>query len=315
MDGAARMIEIDDVHKAFGARKVIDGLSLTIDDGELFVLVGGSGSGKSTLLRMINRLLAPDTGRIRIDGVDVAGVPAETLRLGIGYAIQSVGLFPHWSVARNIATVPQLLGWPKARITARVEALMAMLQLDEPGLGDRLPSALSGGQQQRVGVARALAADPAIVLMDEPFGALDPLTRLALQDSLLRIQRDTRKTIVFVTHDMDEALRLGHRIALLDQGTVRQVGTPAELLGQPADDVVAHFVGGSNAALRLLGVVAVHEAVQAGYVDGAPSIDPEATLQDALARMLAERVDVLNVRREGGDSLGVVRLGGLVRSS
>ena len=308
------MIEIDNVHKAFGARRVIDGLSLTIDNGELFVLVGGSGSGKSTLLRMINRLLDTDAGSIRIDHVDVASIAPETLRLGIGYAIQSVGLFPHWSVARNIATVPHLLGWSKARIAARVAELLAMLQLDEPGLGDRLPAALSGGQQQRVGVARALAADPAIVLMDEPFGALDPLTRTSLQDSLLRIQRETRKTIVFVTHDMDEALRLGHRIALLDQGRVRQVGTPAELLGHPADDVVAHFVGGSTAALRLLGVVAVRDAVQPGHVDGAPAIEPTATLQDALARMLTARVDALNVVSPAGEPLGVVHLRGLVRT-
>ena len=196
---------------------MIDRLSLRIARGELFVLVGASGSGKSTLLRMINRLVEPDAGWCASMAAMWRDRPLETLRRGIGYAIQSTGLFPHWTVAQNIATVPRLLGWPAARIRLRVAEMLALLQLD-PGLAERYPASLSGGQQQRVGVARALAGDPPIVLMDEPFGALDPITRDTLQRSLKTIQRDTGKTVVFVTHDMDEALRLGDRMALIADG-------------------------------------------------------------------------------------------------
>ena len=306
------MIAIESVSKRYGDTAVIEDLSLTIEAGELFVLVGASGSGKSTLLRMLNRLIACDGGRICIDGEDIREKPAETLRRGIGYVIQSTGLFPHWTVARNIATVPQLLGWPKARIDARVDELMNLLQLDG-ALAQRHPSRLSGGQQQRVGVARALAADPAIVLMDEPFGALDPLTRRALQDSLRQIQRNTGKTIVFVTHDMDEALRLGDRMALLEHGRIAQHGTPAELLTQPANAAVRDFIGGADLGMRLLAVRRVAEVMQREAADeGAPTVHVDENLQQALARMVEGGVQTLRVIDANEQPCGSVRLADLI---
>jgi osmoprotectant transport system ATP-binding protein len=295
MDGAACVIEFSNVSKRFEQGEAVDGVSLSIASGELFVLVGPSGSGKSTLLRMINRLVEPDEGSVSIDGQDVRDTPATELRRGIGYAIQSVGLFPHWTVARNIGTVPRLLGWKEDRIEARVEELMAMVELDA-GIATRLPAELSGGQQQRVGVARAMAAQPAIVLMDEPFGALDPVTREKLQQAFRRIHADTGTTVVFVTHDMDEALQLGDRIAFIDGGHVRQCGTPLELLLQPADEVVRGFVGGASAGLRLLSVRKVRDAMTPGSVaDGAPSIDADADLRQALSMMVDGRLRALRV--------------------
>jgi osmoprotectant transport system ATP-binding protein len=305
------MIEFDAVSKRYGERTVIDRLSLDITRGELFVLVGASGSGKSTLLRMINRLVEVDAGQLRVDGRDVRQQPPETLRRGIGYVIQSGGLFPHWTVAQNIASVPRLLGWNAARIATRVHELLASLQLD-PALAPRYPDSLSGGQQQRVGVARALAADPPIVLMDEPFGALDPPSREALQHSLKRIQRETGKTIVFVTHDMDEALRLGDRIALLDAGRIRQCATPTELLRHPADAAVREFVGGAQAGLRLLAMRQVHDVMQPSDIMIEPSIHPESTLQLALSLMAEHAVDRLGVIDLQGRPLGVVTLAQLI---
>lgn len=292
------MIELEGVQKRYGETTVIEDLSLRIERGELFVLVGASGSGKSTLLRMINRLVDTDAGTIRIDGRDVRDVPAQMLRRGIGYAIQSTGLFPHWTVAQNIATVPRLLGWPRSKIRQRVAEMIELLQL-EADVAGRYPASLSGGQQQRVGVARALAGDPPIVLMDEPFGALDPITREALQHRLKAIQRDTGKTIVFVTHDMDEALRLGDRLALLADGRLRQCGRALELLQQPADEQVSAFIGGSDHGLRLLGLLQVREVMQPAPAGTGPTIDADASLQQALEQMLADRVDALDVSEEG----------------
>ncbi|TCV93818.1 osmoprotectant transport system ATP-binding protein [Luteibacter rhizovicinus] len=302
------MIELDHVTRRYGETAVIDDLSLRIEGGELFVLVGPSGSGKSTLLRTINRLISIDDGAIRIDGRDVREVPVASLRRGIGYAIQSVGLFPHRTVAENIATVPRLLGWPAARIRARVDELIAMLQLDGENVLDRYPHALSGGQQQRVGVARALAAEPAIMLMDEPFGALDPLTRDALQSSIQAIHAQTGTTIVFVTHDMDEALRLGERIGLMESGRLLQVGTPLELLRDPACERVRAFVGGENPGLRELSVRRVRSVLRDGEASSAPAVDADATLQQALATMLEHGSDVLRVRDAKGTTLGVLHL-------
>src|SRR4051812_10740265 len=202
------MIEVDDVTKYYGDRRVVDRLSLTVPAGDFCVLLGSSGCGKSTTLKMINRLITADAGQIRIGGEDIATVPAEQLRRRIGYAIQSIGLFPHWTVEDNIATVPHLLKWPRVRRVERVTELLEMFRLEPGTYRGKYPHQLSGGEQQRVGVARALAADPELLLMDEPFAALDPIARAALQDELLRIQRQTRKTIVFVTHDIDEALKL-----------------------------------------------------------------------------------------------------------
>lgn len=293
------MIEFDHVHKAFGEHVVIEDLSLRVEDGEFFVLVGPSGSGKSTLLRTVNRLTHIDRGRVLVDGKDVATQPIETLRRGIGYAIQSVGLFPHRTVAENMATVPRLLGWSKQAIHARVEELIGLLKLDEPGMADRYPDTLSGGQAQRVGVARALAARPKIVLMDEPFGALDPLTRESLQASVKAIQRDTGTAMLFVTHDMDEAFRLGDRVGLMLDGRLAQVGTPLELIRTPADERVNEFVGGARAYLRELAVRCVADSVRREeHAEGEP-IAAHATLQDALATMLAQRRDRLAVQGGG----------------
>jgi len=295
------MIEFDHVHKAFGDHVVIEDLSLRVADGEFFVLVGPSGSGKSTLLRTVNRLTHIDRGRVLVDSEDVATQPIETLRRGIGYAIQSVGLFPHRTVAENIATVPRLLGWSKRDIDARVAELIDLLKLDEPGMAERYPDTLSGGQAQRVGVARALAARPKIVLMDEPFGALDPLTRESLQASVKAIQRDTGTAMLFVTHDMDEAFLLGDRVGLMLDGRLAQVGTPLELIRSPVDDRVNEFVGGTRAYLRELAVRNVRDSVRRDeHVEGEP-IAAQATLQEALGAMLAQRRDRLPV--EGGGAI------------
>jgi osmoprotectant transport system ATP-binding protein len=307
------MIEFDHVHKRFGEHVVIDDLSLRVEDGEFFVLVGPSGSGKSTLLRTVNRLVHIDAGSVRIDGVDVATQDAETLRRGIGYAIQSVGLFPHRTVAENIATVPRLLGWSTTDIHSRVEELLALLKLNEPGIADRYPDTLSGGQQQRVGVARALAARPRIVLMDEPFGALDPVTRESLQASLKAIQHDTATTILFVTHDMDEAFGLGHRVALMLDGKVAQVGTPLELIRHPVNDRVREFVGGSRARLRELAVRRVRDSMRKGELAEGEPVDGGASLQDALGAMLTQGRDRLPVV-EGLQPAGAILLADLVAS-
>jgi osmoprotectant transport system ATP-binding protein len=295
------MIEFEHVRKAFGEHVVIEDLSLRVEDGEFFVLVGPSGSGKSTLLRTVNRLTHIDGGRVLVDGKDVSTQPIETLRRGIGYAIQSVGLFPHRTVAENIGTVPRLLGWPEQEIDARVAELIALLKLDEPGMAGRYPDTLSGGQAQRVGVARALAARPKIVLMDEPFGALDPLTRESLQASVKSIQRDTGTAMLFVTHDMDEAFRLGDRVGLMLDGRLAQVGTPLELIREPANERVSEFVGGTRAYLRELAVRCVRETMRRDEHADGDAIAPGATLQEALGAMLAQRRDRLAV--EGGGAV------------
>jgi osmoprotectant transport system ATP-binding protein len=246
------MISFQDVTKRYPDGTVaVDALSLEIRGGEITVLLGSSGCGKTTTLRMINRLIEPTLGRIEIDGRDVTAGPVHELRRGIGYVIQQTGLFPHRTVADNIATVPRLLGWDKRRRQARALELIELVGL-EPGTANRYPSQLSGGQQQRVGVARALAADPPVLLMDEPFGAVDPVRRRALQREFRRLQRNLGKTVVFVTHDVDEAVLLGDRIAMMRAGGhVVQYATPDVLLARPADDFVADFLGATR-GLELL---------------------------------------------------------------
>jgi osmoprotectant transport system ATP-binding protein len=253
------VIELEAVTKRFPDGTVaVDALNLTVPTGTTLALLGSSGSGKTTTLRMINRLIEPTAGEIRIDGRNVLHGDPQQLRRGIGYVIQQAGLFPHRTVLDNVMTVPRLLGWTKARARARAAELLDLVGLDQR-LGGRYPAQLSGGQQQRVGVARALAADPSILLMDEPFGAVDPIVRTQLQEQFVRLQRDLHKTVVFVTHDVDEAIAVGDQIAVLRPGgTLAQLGRPVDVLGSPADEFVADFLG-SDRMVRLLGLVSVAE--------------------------------------------------------
>ena len=236
------MIQLDHLTKRYGPDAVVRDLTLTVRDGELLILLGGSGCGKTTTLKMINRLVEPTSGTVRLGGTDTSTIPPHELRRRIGYVFQQVGLFPHMTVAENVAVTPSLLGWPQARTRARIDELLALVELDPALVRDRRPDELSGGQQQRVGVARALAAGPAVMLLDEPFGALDPLTRERLQESLLRIRRETGLTAVFVTHDMAEALMLGDRIAVMHEGRLEQIGTPHDLLTRPASAYVRELM-------------------------------------------------------------------------
>ena len=307
------MIEFEHVSKVFDGITAVDDLTLSVPEGAFCALIGSSGSGKSTTLRMINRLIPHSSGTIRVGGEDVTAIPAETLRRRMGYAIQSIGLFPHWTVVRNIAAVPTLLGWPKRKIDDRVRELLELLQLD-PRFAEKYPHQLSGGQQQRVGVARALAADPEVLLMDEPFGALDPITRDALQGELARIHRETGKTIVFVTHDMDEALRLASRIAILDQGRLVQLGSPREILTAPANDFVRDFIGHDDLGLKLLATETAADRVRPGEpADGAP-IPAEASLRTALSILVARHADSAPVAAADGRPLGALHLDDLVRA-
>lgn len=297
------MIELQGVTKTFGGVTAVDNLSLTIESGEVCVLVGSSGCGKSTTLRMINRLLPHDEGRILIDGHQIASFDPQTLRRGIGYAIQGTGLFPHWTVARNIALVPQLLGWEPQRIRARVSELLTLLGLDEAEFAGKFPHQLSGGQAQRVGVARALAGDPNILLMDEPFGALDAITRENLQQEMLRIQAQLKKTIVFVTHDIDEALRLATRIAVMHQGRVLQYDTPEAILRRPANDFVEALVGSQDRGLKAASLRQVHELMEpvdaSTPLDNGPTLSPDDSLRQALSLMLRHHVEQLPVMDQG----------------
>ncbi|WP_437926185.1 ABC transporter ATP-binding protein [Sorangium sp. So ce291] len=246
------MIELDKVTKRYADAVAVDAVSLRVEEGELLVLLGGSGSGKTTTLKMVNRLIEPTSGAIRIGGQDITGEPPHALRRRIGYVFQRLGLFPHLTVAENIGVTLSLLGWDAARIRARVDALLELCELDPAAVRDRRPAELSGGQQQRVGVARALAAEPRVMLLDEPFGALDPLTRDRLQQSFLSIRRRLGLTAIFVTHDMVEALLLGDRIAVMQGGRLAQVGTPRELMTAPADEYVAQLIGTPRRQARLI---------------------------------------------------------------
>jgi osmoprotectant transport system ATP-binding protein len=305
------MIEIDDITKSYDGTVVVDRVNLTIEPRTICVIVGTSGSGKTTLMRMINKLVEPTSGHIRIDGEDIAGIPAYELRRRIGYAIQGHGLFPHRSVGQNIATVPKLLGWDKAKIAARVDELLSLFQLDPGQFRDRLPHELSGGQQQRVGVARALAASPNILLMDEPYGALDPVIRAKAQEDLLAIQRQFGTTIVLVTHDMEEAIHLGHTIAVMDKGKLLQCAKPAEIIANPATPFVAELIGSSERPFRLLSLARVADHLEAGTVAGEP-IEASASLRDAYAELLWSGRPALPVRRDG-QIIGQVTLDALSR--
>jgi osmoprotectant transport system ATP-binding protein len=304
------VIALRNVVKRYGVAVALDGVSLDIQRGEFVVLVGPSGSGKSTLLKTINRLVEIDSGEIDFLGTPIRQLRPEDLRRRMGYAIQSTGLFPHWTVARNIATVPRLLGWPAARIAQRVDELLALLALDPATFRERYPQQLSGGQQQRVGVARALAADPEVLLMDEPFGALDNVTRLALQQALADIQRRTGKTVLMVTHDILEALRLASRIVLLDHGRIVQSGSPVELLRAPAGDFVSDFIGGGELGLRRLAQQRVADHLRPGAPpsSGGMPLAAENNLRDALSAFVEQACDRLDVVDADGRRVGVLHL-------
>jgi osmoprotectant transport system ATP-binding protein len=297
----AAEIVFDHVTKRYAGRDAaaVDDLSLEIPAGSFCVLVGPSGGGKTTALKMVNRLIPFDSGGIRIDGRDIEQLPLTELRRGIGYVIQQIGLFPHMTIGDNIATVPRLLGWDKRRQRARAVELLELVGL-EGSDAKRYPSQLSGGQRQRVGLARALAADPPLLLMDEPFGALDPITRHRLQTELRRLHREVGKTIIFVTHDIDEAIQMGDRIAILREGGVlAQYDTPDAILAHPADDFVAQFIGEDRAlrrlALRTVGELPLHEAPGIAAVPGT-WVAADTTVRNAVSLMLELKVDSLAVK-------------------
>jgi osmoprotectant transport system ATP-binding protein len=308
------MITFERVGKSFTGAVAIDDLSLTIAEGELVVVIGPSGSGKSTMLKMVNRMVEHDRGRILFDGEEIRRFKPETLRRRMGYAIQSIGLFPHWTVEQNIATVPDLLGWPRPRTRDRVIQLLELLHLAPESYLHRYPHELSGGQQQRVGVARALAGDPAVLLMDEPFGSLDPVTRESLQQEIARIHAVSGKTILFVTHDIDEALRLATRIVLLDQGRLVQSGTPREILEHPATDFVSDFIGRGDVGIKLLGLDKVAGFVRRGETAPGEPVALSATLREALSMLLARRVDRLPVADDEGHTVGAIALSDMTKA-
>ncbi|MFD8492513.1 ABC transporter ATP-binding protein [Amycolatopsis sp. NPDC059657] len=292
-------IELENVTKRYpGTREpAVDDFSMVVPAGKIVVFVGPSGCGKTTTMRMINRLIEPTSGKITIGGEDALSIDADDLRRRVGYAIQQAGLFPHFTVSQNIAVVPGLLGWDKKRINDRVEEMMDLVGLDPADFRDRFPRQLSGGQQQRVGVARALAADPPVLLMDEPFGAVDPITRGNLQDELLRLQTELKKTIVFVTHDFDEAVKLGDKIAVLgDKSTILQYDTPESILANPADDTVAGFVG-AGASLKQLTLLRVRDVELQQEALTAEIGESPADVREKLVQRNKHFVLVLDQRR------------------
>ncbi|HEX4679395.1 MAG TPA: ABC transporter ATP-binding protein [Gaiellaceae bacterium] len=309
MNTAAEIV-FDHVTKRYAGRDAaaLDDLSLEIPAGAFCILVGPSGGGKTTALKMVNRLIPFDTGDILIDGRSVRDIPVVELRREIGYVIQQVGLFPHMTVGENIGTVPRLLGWSKAKIRERSSELLDLVGLEQSDV-KRYPAELSGGQRQRVGLARALAADPPLLLMDEPFGALDPITRFRLQTEMLRLHREVGKTVIFVTHDIDEAIQLGDRIAILREGGVlAQYDTPDAILARPADDFVAKFIG-EDRALRRLALKRLSD-VKLSPTDGTeqyPHVSIETTVRNAVSLLLETKTDRLLVEDDNGQVVGAFR--------
>lgn len=320
------MIELERVSKVFGAVgstvRAVDDLSLRVSDGETLCLIGTSGSGKTTAMKMVNRLVEPTSGRILVDGQDVLGMDVIRLRRRLGYVIQKGGLFPHQTVEENVGLLPRLEGWPADRVRARVGELLDLVNLPADRFGKRYPSELSGGQQQRVGVARALALDPPHILMDEPFGALDPITRDGLQEEFLRLKREVRKTIILVTHDLGEAFRLGDRVALMHEGRLLQVGEADDFRHRPATPFVEEFVRshvGLPAEVRVGDLLdpqvqvvgrALLVAGEERRVDDLPSLPAAATLRDAVDLLMRSPLPLVAVL----DGTGAV-LGGVTRDS
>jgi osmoprotectant transport system ATP-binding protein len=314
MPTSAAEVVFDKATKLYPGRPepAVDDLSLTVPAGEICVLVGPSGRGKTTALKLVNRLIYLTEGEIRIDGTKIYDLDVTELRRSIGYVIQQVGLFPHMTVEGNVGTVPRLLGWPKQRIRERTAELLELVGLDPKEDGPRYPAQLSGGQRQRVGLARALAANPPLMLMDEPFGAIDPIVRARLQDEFLRLQQELRKTVLFVTHDIDEAIRIGDRIAIFRQGgKLAQYDTPEAILRSPIDDFVAEFVGADRAlkalALRTLG------DLELGPPRDGPRTTRDTSLRDALALLIDKHADVVAVTDEDGAVIGSVTKDDLLR--
>jgi osmoprotectant transport system ATP-binding protein len=302
------MIELQNISKNFDDVVVLEKLSMKVNTGELVMLIGPSGCGKSTLLRMVNRMIEPTSGTILIDGRDTSTLDPVLLRRGIGYVIQSIGLFPHMSVLENIEVVPSIIGTAKSERKQRAEELLNMVGLEPNQFVNRYPRELSGGQQQRVGIARALAANPPILLMDEPFGALDPLARDRLQDGFLRISAEIQKTILFVTHDLDEAIKLGDRICLLNAGIIQQFDTPQAMLHRPANAFVETFLGPDRELKRLarMPVAQIMRASAAMFDPSIESIASTSTSKEALSRLLAGNDQLLVT--DAGKVVGVVGL-------
>jgi osmoprotectant transport system ATP-binding protein len=299
-------IELIDVSKVYPNQPepAVENFNMLINPGELVMLVGPSGCGKTTTMKMINRIIKPSSGVIKIDGEDTASLDENLLRRRIGYVIQQIGLFPHLTIAENVAVVPKLLGWSKEKTYARVDEMLALVELDPKGFGDRYPRQLSGGQQQRVGVARALAADPPVMLMDEPFGATDPITREKLQQEFLRLQASIGKTIVFVTHDFEEAIKLGDRIAVLSKRSkIEQFDTPANILTNPASDYVASFIG-EGAALKRLALMSVDSAMRIGGAESKVSVLADSNLRAALDAIVLSGGMAVSVKDASGKIIG-----------
>lgn len=311
------MIELTAVSKIFDQTPAVDALTLSIPKGNVCALVGTSGCGKSTTLRMINRLLTHSSGQIELDGQSIDAYDPVLLRRRIGYVIQNTGLFPHWDVARNIGLVPRLLKWSSADVRQRVEELMEMLALAPGEFAHKFPHQLSGGQAQRVGVARALAADPDILLMDEPFGALDPITREKLQDMLRQLQARLHKTIVFVTHDMDEALCLADKLVVMRDGRIVQQGTPLALLQKPADGFVDSLLGGLERGLKQASLTRVmdHMVSPGRQAPTHLRVSAEQTVREALSLMLRDHCDRLTVVDQHGAPIGELTLRHLVKGA
>jgi osmoprotectant transport system ATP-binding protein len=314
----AAEIVFEHVTKRYGGseRPAVDDLSITIPAGEICVLIGPSGGGKTTAMKLVNRLISITDGDITIDDESIRSMDPVELRRGIGYVIQQIGLFPHMTIEANVATVPKLVGWDRQRTRARARELLDLVGLDPDEYAKRYPAQLSGGQRQRVGLARAMAVDPPLMLMDEPFGAIDPITRERLQNDFLRLHREVRKTVIFVTHDIDEAIKMGDRICILRQGgKLAQYDTPEAILANPADDFVADFVGADRGlkrlGLRTLGDVDVLDSVPPN--GHRPEADPDMTLRDALSLMLTEGSTELTVRDDDGGVRGYLTLEALSR--
>jgi osmoprotectant transport system ATP-binding protein len=301
------MIRLERVTKRFSPSMppAVDGLTLEVPEGTTTTLIGPSGCGKTTTMRMINRLIEPTQGRIFVAGEDVTRVNPVELRRRIGYVIQQVGLFPHMTVADNIATVPRLVGWPEQRIRSRIDELLHLVGLDPAKVRQTYPHQLSGGQRQRIGVARALAADPPVMLMDEPFGAIDPIARGRLQDEFKDILRCVRKTIVIVTHDLDEAIKMGHRIAIMKEGRLLQYDTPDAVLAHPANDFVEAFVG-RDRALKRLGLLTVEDIMTPASYGRGPTVRLGTSLRDALSVFLATGTPAVTVVGANGQPVGQV---------